>query len=57
MQRRTVTLKAHLGRGIFYWVAQVEANSEEEAVTAAEHLFSAEMETQSSWEFDEYEVV
>lgn len=56
MAKMKVTLQAELKRGTFYWVATVEADSEEEALVAAENLFSAEMETASEWEFSDYDV-
>jgi hypothetical protein len=55
MKKYKVTLKAVLKRGVFYWVAEVRADSEEEAITAAEHLFMAETEKASEWAFDEYD--
>ena len=51
-----VTLKARLKRGTFYWVAEVRAETEEEAVVAAENLFLAEIETSHEWEFEEFDV-
>lgn len=48
-----VTLKAILGRGSFYWVCDVTAASEDEAITAAEHLFMAEVGKAADWTFDE----
>lgn len=48
-----VTLKADLKRGSFYWVTAVEAASEDEALTAAEHLFMAEMENTKDWSFSD----
>lgn len=51
-----VTLKADLKRGSFYWVSTVEADSEEEAMTASEHLFMAEMENSSDWTFSDSDV-
>ncbi|WCL54993.1 MULTISPECIES: hypothetical protein [Kordiimonadales] len=56
MAKMKVTLQAELKRGTFYWVTTVEADSEEEALVAAENLFSAEMETASEWEFSDYDV-
>ncbi len=56
MKRYKVTLRAALKRGTFYWVAEVAADSEEEAVTAAEHLFMAEVESPGEWTFDDYAV-
>ena len=52
----TVTLKASLKRGTFYWVTDVKANSEEEAVVAAEHLFEAQMDEGREWAFDDFDV-
>ena len=51
-----VTLKATLSHGAFYWVTQVEALSEEEAVVAAENLFEAQMAQAKDWAFDDYDV-
>lgn len=56
MARMTVTLKAELKRGSFYWVATVDAESEEEAAVAAENLFLSEIETADGWEFSDFEV-
>jgi len=53
MARYKVTLKAELKRGSFYWVATVNADSEEEAEIAAEHLFMAEMENTADWHFSD----
>ena len=56
MAKMNITLKATLKRGTFYWVTQVDANNEEEAVQSAENLFLAEVENANEWEFDEFEV-
>jgi len=56
MAKMKVTLQATLKRGTFYWVADVNADSEEEAVVAAENLFMAETENASEWEFNDYNV-
>jgi hypothetical protein len=56
MAKMNITLKASLKRGTFYWVTEVEANSEEEAVQSAENLFLAEVENANEWEFNEFEV-
>lgn len=56
MARMKVTLQATLKRGTFYWVAEVEAESEDEAVVAAEHLFEAEMEAGRDWAFEDFAV-
>ncbi len=53
MTNYKITLKADLKRGSFYWVTSVQADSEEEAVTAAEHLFMAEMEHAADWSFSD----
>ena len=51
-----ITLKADLKRGSFYWVSTVNADSEEEAMIAAEHLFMAEMENASDWNFSDSDI-
>ncbi|RMB02671.1 hypothetical protein [Eilatimonas milleporae] len=51
-----VTLQATLKRGTFYWVADVDADTEDEAVVAAENLFLAELETAADWSFNDYDV-
>ena len=51
-----VTLKANLRRGTLYWVAEINAGSESEAITAAEHLFEAQTESPEEWAFDEVDV-
>lgn len=51
-----VTLKANLKRGTLYWVASVDAASEAEAITVAEHRFEAETESGNEWQFDEFDV-
>ena len=56
MALRHVTLKAQLKRGTFYWVCDVEAAGEDEAVTAAENLFEAELEKAADWSFEDYQV-
>ena len=56
MAKHKVTLQAQLKRGTFYWVATVDASSEEEAVIAAENLFLTELETSEDWEFSDYDV-
>jgi hypothetical protein len=56
MAKQKVTLQAALPHGTFYWVTNVDANSEEEAVVAAENLFLAEMEKIDEWEFTDYDV-
>jgi hypothetical protein len=56
MPRQKVTMQATLKRGTFYWVTEVNADSEEEAVVAAENLFLSEMDTVDEWEFTDYDV-
>ena len=56
MAKMKVTLKATLGKGEFYWVTEVNADSEEEAVVVAENLFAAEMEKSQDWEFTDFNV-
>ena len=51
-----VTLKADVKRGTFYWVCDVTADSDEEALTAAQHLFEAEMDQGSEWSFTDYDI-
>ena len=56
MAKKKVTLRAPLKHGTFYWVADVQADSEEEAVVAAENLFMNEIEQIAEWEFDDFNV-
>lgn len=56
MAKKRVTLQAQLGRGQFYWVTEVDADSESEAVVAAENLFLTEVENSKGWEFIDYNV-
>lgn len=56
MARKRVTLKAELKHGTFYWVTDVTADSQDEAVTAAENLFASEMEKMGDWEFNDFDV-
>lgn len=56
MARKRVTLKATLKRGEFYWVTEVDADSEEAAVVAAENLFLSEMDRIEEWEFTDFDV-
>ncbi len=51
-----VTLRVNLGKGTLYWVTDTEANSEEEAVVAAEHLFESQMEESNDWSFTDFDV-
>lgn len=56
MAHYKVTLKADLKRGSFYWVASVNAETEEEAMISAEHLFMAEMENSKDWAFTDSDI-
>ncbi len=56
MSRQTVTLKAELPNGTLYWVTEVNAETEEEAVAAAEELFLSQIEDRADWHFSEFEV-
>lgn len=54
MALQKVTLQATIGRGTFYWVVEIDANSDEEAVVAAENLFLTEVERGGEWEFNDF---
>ncbi len=56
MANKHVTLKAELGRGHFYWVCDVEADSDDEAIVAAENLFQSQLEKMGEWEFSDFNV-
>lgn len=56
MATMRVTLKAQFNRGSFYWVADVEAESEDEAVVAAENLFLSEIDANQQWSFCDYRI-
>jgi len=56
MARMHVTLKATLPQGEFYWVTDIDADSEDEAVVAAENKFMAFMDSGADWEFTDYDV-
>lgn len=55
MSAYKVTLKSDLKQGVFYWVTTVNAQTEEEAVTAAEHLFLEQITTSNEWDFSDYD--
>jgi hypothetical protein len=55
MSAYKVTLKSEVKHGSFYWVTTVNAASEDEAVTAAEHLFIAQMDGPEEWDFSDYD--
>ncbi len=56
MAKKKVTLRAPLKHGTFYWVADVQADSDDEAVVAAENLFLNEVEQINEWTFDDFDV-
>lgn len=51
MAKYHVTLQAELSRGLLYWVSDVEAGDEDEAMRRAEELFMKELETAEEWSF------
>lgn len=51
-----ITLKTTLRRGELYWVAEVEAADEDEAMAKAEEAFLAELDNPAEWAFDEADV-
>ena len=55
MSAYKVTLKSDLKLGTFYWVSTVNADSEEEALTVAEHLFLEQISNNTEWDFSDYE--
>lgn len=55
MSAYKVTLKSDLKHGTFYWVTTVKARSEEEAITAAEHLFLEQLGGSNEWDFSDYD--
>ena len=55
MSAYKVTLKSELKHGTFYWVSTVTAASEEEAATAAEHLFLEQISKSNEWDFSGYD--
>jgi len=56
MARFHVTLKATLPHGELYWVTDVDAGDEDEAMRRAEAVFMTELETPSEWAFSEADV-
>ena len=52
--KHKVTLQAEMGRGTFYWVAEVDADSEDAAVMAAENMFISLIEDGAEWEFTDF---
>jgi len=55
MSSYKITLKSDLRGGSFYWVTTLSAESEEEAVTAAEHLFLEQLSNTAEWDFSDYD--
>lgn len=55
MSAYKITLRSDLKHGTFYWVTTVNATSEDEAVTAAEHLFIEQIERAVEWDFSDYD--
>ena len=51
MPKFHVTLQAELSRGVLYWVSDVAAGDEDEALRQAEALFLKELETPEEWSF------
>lgn len=49
-----VTLRTNLKLGAFYWIATVEADSEEDAALAAEALFEQQMDSGEEWAFEDF---
>lgn len=49
-----VTLRANLKRGNFYWIAEVEADNEDEAAEVAEKLFEDQMDSNEEWSFEDF---
>ena len=49
-----VTLRTNLKRGTFYWIATVEAETEEEAAEEAERLFEEQMDSGEEWSFEDF---
>jgi hypothetical protein len=56
MAKFHVTLQAELTHGTLYWVADVDARDEDEAMQVAEGLFIKEMEKPEEWAFSAADV-
>lgn len=56
MAKFHVTLKATMPSGELYWVADVSAGDEDEAMQKAEALFLQALEVDSEWGFSEADV-
>ncbi len=50
-----VTLKSDVKLGTFYWVANVTAGSEDEAINTAENLFLEQLNSSDEWDFTDYD--
>lgn len=50
-----VTLKSEVKLGTFYWVANVTADSEDEATNTAENLFLEQVSSSDEWDFTDYD--
>lgn len=50
-----VTLKCEVKLGDFYWVTEVKAESEDEAINTAENLFLAQLKSTDEWDFTDYD--
>ncbi len=50
-----VTLKCDVKLGTFYWVTEVEADGEDEAVNTAENRFLAQLSDTEEWDFTDYD--
>lgn len=55
MSAYKVTLKSDVKLGTFYWVANVNAESEDEAVNAAENMFLEQLNGVEEWDFTDYD--
>ncbi len=51
-----VTLRAELGAGTLYWVTDIDSDSDEEAVAAAEALFLETIDSGTAWAFRDYDI-
>lgn len=51
-----VTLKSDVKLGTFYWVVNVNADSEDEAVNTAENLFLEQLNSSDEWDFTDYDI-
>ena len=50
-----VTLKCEVKLGTFYWVTEVKADSEDEAINTAENLFLTQLNSSDEWDFTDYD--